>query len=157
MRSIAVLSTIALSGALLTACGGGGGTSAYCGELKDAKSQFSSLNSSTPDFEKFGDAIKTFHKISGDAPKEVAADWKLLDGALTKLESDLKDAGLTLNDLGTITAGGVPEGMTQEQLTAALPKLQTAFSSLSGSNLEKASKSIETHAKKECNIDLTSN
>jgi hypothetical protein len=157
MRTTAVLSTIALSGAMLTGCGSSGGSSSsnYCDELKAAKSQFSSLNSGTPDFNKFSDAIATFHKIADDAPQDISADWKKLDGALTKLESDLKSAGLSLKDLGTITAGGVPEGMTQDQLTAALPKLQSAFSSLSGSDLEAASKNIEKNAKSECKIDLT--
>lgn len=157
MRTTAVLSTIALSSVMLTGCGSSSGSSSsgYCDELKAAKSQFSSLNSGTPNFDKFSEAIATFHKIADHAPKDVADDWKKLDGALTKLEADLKSAGLTLKDLGTITSGGVPEGMTQEELTAALPKLQSAFSSLSNGDLETASKNIEKHAKSECKIDLT--
>ncbi len=154
----AVLSMLALSGAMLTGCGSSGGSgssSSYCDELKAAKSQFSSLNSGTPNFDKFSEAISTFHKIADHAPQDVSADWKKLDGALTKLEADLKSAGLSLKDLGTITTGGVPEGMTQEQLTAALPKLQGAFTSLSSSDLETASKNIETNAKTKCKIDLS--
>jgi hypothetical protein len=157
MRTTAVLSTIALSGAMLTGCGSSGGSSSssYCDELKAAKSQFSSLNSGTPDFDKFSEAIATFHKIADHAPKDISADWKKLDAALTKLEADLKSAGLSLKDLGTITSGGVPEGMTQEELTAALPKLQSAFTSLSSSDLEAASKNIEKNAKTECKINLS--
>ena len=158
MRTTAIVSTLALGGALLTGCGGGGGsssTSGYCDDLKDAKAEFSSLNSSTPDFKEFSKAIDTFHEIADGAPEEVADDWELLDDALTKLEKDLDSAGLTLEDLGTITKGGVPEGMTPEELQQALPKLQSAFSSLSSSDLEKASTNIEKHAKSECDIDLT--
>jgi len=156
MRTTAVLSTIVLSGALLAGCGNGGGSSSsgYCSDLKDAKSQFSSLNSGAPDFDKFNAAIETFHDLADEAPSAVEDDWKTLDDALTKLQSDLKSVGLSVEDLGAITQGSLPEGMTQEELTKALPKLQAAFASLSASDVEASAHAIEKHAKSECGVNL---
>lgn len=157
MRTTAILSTLLLSAGLLTGCGGGGSSSdAYCDDLKAAKAQFDALDSGTPDFNELDKAFKTFHGLADDAPSEVADEWKTLDGAITDLEKGLEDVGLTVKDLGSITSGQIPEGMTQEDLTKALPKLQTAFKSLDDDKVQKAADEIEKHAKSECNIKLGS-
>ena len=159
MRTTAVLSTLVLSASVLAGCGGGGGnsTDAYCKDLKAAKSDFSALNSSTPNFDAFSKAIDTFHKLADKAPSEVSSEWKTLDGAFTTLEKDLKDAGLTLKDLGTITQGKIPDGMTAQDLQEVTPKLQAIFTKLDDAKFKKAGDKIEKHAKKECNVDLGSN
>jgi hypothetical protein len=159
MRTTAFLSTIVLSAGLLAGCGSGGSDSSgsssdYCKGLKAAKADFTSFDSSTPDFDKLGDAIDTFHELAGDAPSEVADDWKTLDGALTTMEQGLEDLGLKLEDLGAIVKGEVPEGMTADELAAIVPKLQEKFSALGGDKLTKATDAIEKHAKSECNVDL---
>lgn len=155
-RTPAVLSTFVLSASLLAGCGGSGSsTDAYCKDLRAAKADFSSLDSSTPDFKKFDDVIKTFHKLAKAAPSEVKTEWTTLDGALTTLQKDLADAGLSLSDLDPISQGQLPEGMTQEKLTQLAPKLQAAFSKLEGDKFKKASDKIEKHAKSECNVDLS--
>jgi hypothetical protein len=158
MRATAVLSTLVLSTSLLAGCGGGGGnsTDAYCKDLKAAKADFAALGSTSPDFDAFSKAINTFHKLAGKAPSEVSADWKTLDGAFTTLEKDLKDAGLTLSDLGKITQGQVPDGMTADDLQKVTPKLQAIFTKLDNDKFKKAGDAIEKHAKKECNVDLSS-
>ena len=157
MRTPVILSTLALSASVLAGCGGDGGSSssAYCDDLKAAKAEFASFDSSTPDFEKFGEAIDTFHDLADGAPSEVADEWKTLDDALTKLEANLKDVGLELKDLGAITQNQLPEGMTQEELAAAMPKLQAAFQDLTAEKFKTASDKIEKHAKSECDIDLS--
>jgi len=158
MRTTAILSTVVLSASVLTGCGGGGGSStdAYCKDLKAAKADFSSLGSSTPDFGKFSDVIDTFHKLAGDAPSEVKSEWKTLDSAMSTLQKDLKDAGLSFDDLGPISQGQMPEGMTQDDLTKLGPTLQKAFAKLDDPKFKKASDKIEKHAKSECNVDLGS-
>jgi hypothetical protein len=154
-RTPAVLSTLVLGASLLAGCGGGGNsTDAYCKDLKAAKADFSSLGSSTPDFNKFDQVISTFHKLAKSAPTEVKPDWQTLDGALTTLQKDLADAGLSLKDLGPISQGKLPDGMTQDQLSALAPKLQTAFGKLENDKFQKASDKIEKHAKSTCKIDL---
>jgi hypothetical protein len=173
MRVTAIVSTVVLSAGLsaglLAGCGssddkagadkstGDKGSSAgdYCAQLKDAKADFDTLDSDSPDFSKFDDAIARFHELADAAPSEVADDWKTLDGALTTMEKALSDAGLKIEDLGAITAGNLPEGMTAEDLQAIGPKLQTAFSGLETDEVEKAGDAIEKHAKSECGVDLS--
>ena len=170
MRVTVIVSTVVLSAGLLAGCGssdgddkasadkstGDKGSSAgdYCDQLKDAKADFDTLESDTPDFSKFDDAIARFHELADGAPSEVADDWKTLDGALSAMEKALADAGLKIEDLAAITAGQLPEGMTAEDVQALGPKLQTAFSGLETDEVEKAGDAIEKHAKSECDIDL---
>ena len=171
MRVTVIMSTVVLSAGLLAGCGSGDddksgadkgdkdkGSSAsgdYCTQLKSAKADFDTFESDSPDFSKFDDAIATFHELADDAPSEVADDWKTLDGALTTMESALEDAGLKLEDLGAISAGQLPEGMTAEELQALGPKLQSSFSGLETDDVKKAGDEIEKHAKSECNVDLS--
>lgn len=155
-RTPAVLSVLALSASLLAGCGGNS-TDAYCKELKTAKADFSGLSSSSPDFAKFDQIISTFHKLAKDAPSEVKPDWQTLDGALTTLQKDLADAGLSMKDLGPISQGQLPAGMTQAQLQALAPKLQVAFGKLENDKFQKASDKIEKHAKTTCKVDLGKN
>jgi hypothetical protein len=157
MRTTAIVSAVVLSSSVLTGCGGGGSsTDAYCKDLKAAKADFASLDSSTPDFDKFGDVIVTFHKLAKSAPPKVSEEWKTLDGALTTLEKDLQDAGLTMKDLGPLSQGQMPEGMTADDLAKLGPTLEKAFGKLDDAKFKKASDTIEKHAKSECNVDLTS-
>lgn len=176
MRTTAIIATVLLSASLVAGCGGSSdkspdksaakssdkassGTTAgsggdYCDELKAAKADFATFNSSSPDFTKFDDAIAAFHKLAGDAPPAVAADWKTLDGALSGMEKALADAGLKIEDLGTILAGKLPPGMTAQQVQAMGPKLQAAFSGLETPDVQKAGDAIEKHAKSECGVEL---
>lgn len=175
MRTTAIFATVLLSASLLAGCGssdkgadksagGKAGDNAssgtdnggdYCDELKAAQADFDSFNSDTPDFSRFDDAIATFHKLAGDAPSAVAADWKTLDGALSGMEKALADAGLKIEDLGSITAGKLPPGMTAQQLQEIGPKLQAAFSDLDTPEVQKAGNAIEKHAKTECGVTLS--
>ena len=157
MRTTAILSTVVLSAGLLAGCGGGedkdasgSSSSEYCKDLRTAKADFGSLDSTSPDFSRFDEALKTFHTLADEAPPEVEAEWNTLDGALTSLEQALADAGLTMEDLGKISSGQLPPGVTQEDLAALAPKLQSTFDE----DVEKASDAIVKHAKSECGVDL---
>jgi cytochrome c556 len=158
MRTTAVLSTFVLSAGLVAGCGGGGGnsTDAYCKDLKAAKADFAALDSSTPDFDAFSKAIATFHKLADKAPSDISAEWKTLDGGFSTLEADLKAAGLTLQDLGKITQGQIPEGMSAEDIQAATPKLEETFKKLDDPKFKKAGDTIEKHAKDKCGVKLGS-
>lgn len=177
MRTTAIIATVLLSASLVAGCGSsdkspeksaakssdkatsgttaGSGGGDYCDELKAAKADFDTFNSSSPDFTKFDDAIAAFHELAGDAPPAVAADWKTLDAALTGMEKALADAGLKIEDLGTILAGKLPPGMTTAQVQAIGPKLQAAFSGLETPDVQKAGDAIEKHAKSECGVELS--
>jgi hypothetical protein len=157
-RSLAALSTIVMTAALLAGCGSGGGgarTDTYCKELKKAKSDFAPLGSGTPDFSKFDAVIATFHKLAGDSPSAVHSNWKTLDTGLTTLQKDLKDAGISMKDLGPISQGQLPPGMTQNDLAALAPKLQAAFAKLDDPKFKSASDKIEKHAKSTCHVNLS--
>jgi hypothetical protein len=157
-RTPAVLATLVLGASLVAGCGGGGDSSStdtYCKELKQAKADFSSLGSGSPDFSKFDDVIATFHKLAGDAPSDVSSEWKTLDGALSTLQKDLDDAGISAKDLGPIAQGQLPPGMTQQDLATLGPKLQAAFGKLDDPKFKTASDKIEKHAKSECDVDLS--
>jgi hypothetical protein len=164
MRTATVLvSTVLLGASLVSGCGSSGGisgnsgsSSAYCKDLKAAKTDFASLQGSTPDFNKLDDAFAAFHGLAKKAPSEISAEWKTLDGAITSLEATLKSVGLSAKDLGALVGGTLPEGMTAEDLQELGPKLQTAFADLDNEEFSKATDKIEKNAKSECDVDLTS-
>ena len=159
MRTTVILSSVVLAASLVAGCGSsddgksasGGG---YCKDLKSAKDTFDSLDSNSPNLDKLDDAFKTLHKLADEAPSAVDDDWKTLDDALTSMEKALSDAGLKASDLTKITAGQLPDGMTAEELQAAVPKLQTAFSGMDTEKVKSATDAIEKHAKSECHVSL---
>ena len=158
MRKISVsIAGLLLGAGLLTACGGGGGSEAsdgpdYCDQLKEAKAQLENFESTNPDFGEMDKALDTMHDLAGNAPDEVAADWKVVDEGVTTVETALEDAGVTMEDLGKIQTGQMPEGVDMAKLQELAPKLQE----LSDAKFQKATDNIEKHAKDECNVDLSS-
>ena len=152
MKIPMALASAVLLASSLAACGGGGGggeDSDYCKDLKKAAKSFGGLKSGD-DLGSLDEVFKTFHKLADEAPSEVDADWKKLDGAIATVEKALKDAGLSADDLAKIQQGQVPEDVD----TSKLQGLASEMSKLSSSDFTKASKSIETHAKKTCKVDL---
>jgi cytochrome c556 len=150
MRTVTALAAIALAASLLTACGGSG-SSAYCKDLKSDKTYFDSLSGGS-DTSKLGEAYQRMHSLAGEAPDAVKKDWKTIDDALTTVDKALKDAGITFADLGKLQKGETPAGADVAKLQALVPKLSAAFG---GSDVTKASKAIEKHAKSSCKVDLT--
>jgi hypothetical protein len=135
---------------VLSGCGGGGGdTEAYCDNLDQAKTDIEAL--SAQDIGKFDQAFETIHQVAEDAPDEVQDDWKVLDDALTEIETALEDAGLELSDLGGLQSGQIPEGVDQAKLLALGEKVQ----SIASDEVEQAGDNIQKHAKDECDIDLS--
>ena len=147
MKQRLVLAAVAaLCASALTACGGG--TKAYCDDLREANKDFSSLDNA--DFSKFDEAISRMHDLADEAPDAVADDWKVLDGALRDFQDALKKAGLTTEDLEKMSSGQVPENFDMSKLE----QLQEDMQSLGDEKFENASNNIEKHAKDECNVDL---
>lgn len=147
---------LALGVALLAGCGDDGGGSAaggdYCDQLKDAKAEFDSFESSEPDFSKMDEAFDTMKQLGDDAPEEVADDWKVVDSGITTMTDALDDAGITFEDLGGLSSGEMPEGVDMEKLQELGPKLQE----LNSEEFQTATDNIEKHAKDECDVDLSS-
>jgi hypothetical protein len=156
MRTNTVIGAVALTLAttVLSACGGGGGGSSasgdYCSELKADKTYFQSLNGDNPDLSKLDEVFSRMHTLAGDAPSEVASDWKTLDGAISTIENALKEAGLKPSDLAGLQSGTIPKGVDIQKLQALAPKLQA----LDGSAVSDAADAIAKNAKDKCDVDL---
>jgi hypothetical protein len=93
MRSKIVFAAVGLmlAGTALTACGSSDSGSSdssgdYCSELKSDKAFFGTLDGSDPDLSKLDEVFTRMHTLADEAPAEVAADWKTLDGAFTTIE-----------------------------------------------------------------------
>lgn len=157
MRMNVVIGSVVLTLAtgLLAGCGGGGSdakaSGGYCDELKTDASYFDALSGNSADTSKLGEVFQRVHTLAGDAPANVAADWKTLDAAISTIESALKGAGLTPDDLAGLQTGKVPQGVDLSKLQALAPKLQE----LSSSGVSSAADRIAADAKKSCGVDLT--
>ena len=149
--------TLALAATMLVACGSGdSGSSAsggYCDELKADKTYFESLSGSNSDLSNLDTVFSKVHTLAADAPSNVSADWKTLDGAISTIEDALSSAGLKPSDLAALQKGQVPKGVDVAKLQALAPKLQ----SLSSTDVNDAADNIAADAKKSCGVDLTSN
>jgi hypothetical protein len=130
----------------------GAGTSPRQRMRKRSASVFESFSGSNPDLSKLGDVFTRMHQLAADAPSNVAADWKTLDGAITTLESALKAANIKPSDLAVMQKGQMPAGANLQKLQALAPKLEA----LSSSGVSSASTRISADAKKSCGIDLSS-
>jgi len=155
MRTNAVIGVVALCLAtVLVGCGSDGGGSAsgdYCQELKSDKAYFADLSGSNADLSQLDEVFQRMHTLADDAPDEVADDWKTLDGALTTIETALKEAGLKPSDLAAIQNGQLPPGVDAAKLQALAPKLEA----LSSSDVDGAASRIASNAKDKCGVDLT--
>ena len=153
MKIPMALASAVLLASTLGACGGGdggsgGASSDYCKDLKKAKASFGDVE--TGNLGDLDAAFKTFHKLADEAPSDIDQDWKKLDDAIKTVEKALKEAGLSFADLEKIQKGEMPKDVD----TSKLQGLASEMSKLSSSDYEKASKAIETHAKKTCKVDL---
>ena len=151
MKTPLALASAALLAATLAGCGGSndGPDSEYCKDLKSASTQFDSLQGS--DVSKLDEAFKTFHTLADEAPAEVEAEWKTLDGGITQIETALKQAGLEFEDFEQLQQGKMPEGVD----VAKLEGLAKEFQKLNSKEFDNASKAIEKHAKDVCEVDLS--
>jgi hypothetical protein len=158
MRIHGVIGIVALSVAstVLVGCGSNNssGSSAsggdYCSELKTDKAYFQGLSGTGSDAGKLDEVFQRIHSLAGDAPDNVSADWKTLDGAVTTLENALQQAGIKPSDLASMQAGKMPPNVDPSKLQALLPKLQE----LNSQDVSDAADRISADAKKSCGVDL---
>jgi hypothetical protein len=149
MKISLALAGVVLMTAALTACGGDNPEdSAYCEDAKKAASTFKSFGDG--DVAKADSAFATFHKLSDEAPDDVAKDWKKLDEVITTVENAFKDAGLKLSDLPDIQKGNIPKGVDISKLQS----LGSEFQKLSDKEFTDAAGRIDAQAKKDCKVTL---
>jgi hypothetical protein len=123
--------------------------SAYCTDFKADKTKFQALTGD--DIAKLGDAFEEIHQLAGEAPEEVADDWKVIDDAFTAFTDALEEAGVTFDDLAVMQTGEIPDGVDLADLEALAAKLE----SFGGPEMEKAGEAIERHAKDKCGVVFT--
>ncbi len=150
LTGVVAAAVLVLAG--LTACGGGGSSAAdYCPDIKAADSQFSGLNNPTQlneaTFTKLKNAID---KIAGEAPSDIKPTWTSVDHALAQFDQTLKDAGLSMNDLGNLTKGKLPPNMTIGQAQTLAKKLE----SIGSGPLNTAGSKITSEVKSKCHYDM---
>jgi hypothetical protein len=156
-----VAAGLLLGSGLVSGCGssGDGGSAGsgggdYCDTLKAAATSIKSFTAddATPDFSKLPDFIAKAHELADNAPSDVKDDWTVMVGAMDSLTSALDEAGIKLEDFGTIVSSGqLPEGVDPAKLTALTAKLQE----LGGDEVTKAGDAISKQAKDDCKVDLS--
>ena len=147
---------LVLAAGTLTGCGGDDAdtgatdTETYCTQLKADKKYFSAFSGGDVDPSQFGEALDRFHTLADAAPDDIAQEWDVLDGTLSKVERALAEAGIETEDLAGLQEGEVPKGVDMGKLAGLAPKLQE----LNSPELQDAAKAIQTHAKSACDVDL---
>lgn len=138
--AVVALSLSACGGSDDKASGSGSGSAEYCKQLEDAQSKIGSASGITS----IQDSLKAFHGLADSAPKAVASQWKVLDGAFVDLENAFKKAKVDLTDSAAaqkaLTTGKIPVDVIQKLTSAEVTKARTA---------------IEKHAKSTCKVDIT--
>jgi len=148
--------TLSLAATVLAGCGSSNSSGAasssgdYCSELKADKAYFQGLTGNGSDAGKLDEVFQRIHQVAADAPDNVSADWKKLDGAITTLENALKAAGIKPSDLASMQSGKLPPNVDPAKLQALLPKLQQ----LNSQDVSDAADRIAADAKKTCKVDL---
>lgn len=147
-RSRILVASTALGMSVLVG-GCGGGTEAYCEDLRSAEDQFQAIEDG--DAAAFEDAVNTFSELGDSAPDEVSGDWEVLNGALDEFQGVLEDAGIEFSDLAGLAEGDLPEGVDQD----ALAEIGTQVDEILGADeVTEASDNIEEHASSECDVQL---
>jgi hypothetical protein len=132
----------------------GGGSdpgSAYCTELKNAKSRFKNLDITGLSDDQFQKVAEEFDAIASAAPADVKDDWNTVAGALKQVHKILSDAGLSFSDLQGLSSGHLPKGVTPQTLKKVGRQLATFGRN---SHFQEAATTITAAAKAECGIDM---
>jgi chromosome segregation ATPase len=145
-KKTAGLAGLVLTAGLLTGCGND--TEAYCNDLQETIDEMGSLTGSDP--ASLEQAFDEIEKLADSAPEEVEEEWKILDEQMDTIQDALDEAGIEMSDLDGIMTGQLPEGVTEEDLTALGESLQD----LNNEEVQRASEKISTHAQEECGIDI---
>lgn len=129
----------------LSACSGGQSaeTIKYCDSLRKADGAFTDLQAG--DMSKLGAVFQTFHGLADDAPQDITDDWRVMDGAITQVETSLEEAGLSLADFESTAMNADPK-----KLQAVLDNME----SLSSEEVSDAADAIEKHALDDCDVKL---
>lgn len=125
-----------------------GGSSDYCQQLESANKQFTAL--ATGDLSQFDAAITTLQELGDAAPQEISGAWDQVLSPLNQLETALKKAGLTFDDLDGLSRGEIPPGVDPQ----SLQQLATEVQGLNSAGSADAQAAITEQASAECGVEL---
>lgn len=147
-RYIIGVAVAAATATLGTGCGADESGSAYCTSFADATSTFRAIE--TGDLGELGTAVGTFHALAEQAPPEIEREWDTLDGAFVSLETGLTEAELSIDDLGGVATGDLPQDVDLAKLDQVLGSLEE----LGSPDVSEAADAIEAHGRDRCGVDL---
>lgn len=161
MKKSMALASIALMAASLTACGDDGGDSggdgdaasgaSYCDLIKDAKDTYDGLDFTGLSDEDFAGFQSDVEAIQAAAPDDIKEQWGTLTEATQRLQEILADAGISLEDLSSMEAGDMPDGVDMEKLQTMMTELQEFTED---SSFEEASTAVQQNVQDECDIEM---
>jgi hypothetical protein len=128
---------------LLAGCGRG---QSYCGAVQDHQSQLGSIVQSG-DRTALIQALPVFQDLSGKAPPDVTADWKLLVVRISALQTALDDAGV---DPASYDPGQPPAGLSAADRT----RIRSAAAQLAAADTQQALANVQQEVLDVCHTPL---
>jgi hypothetical protein len=128
---------------LLAGCGGG---QSYCDAVKDHQSELGSIVQSG-DRTALIQALPVFQDLSGKAPADVVADWKLLVARVTALQAALERAGA---DPASYDPRHPPAGLSVEDRSL----IRSAAAQLAASDTQQALANLQQEVLDVCHTPL---
>lgn len=98
-------------------------------------------------------AFAMLRSAAAKAPKELTADWALLDRTVQDLVSALGQLKITFDDLDAIFMGQAPEG-SEVDVDEAMKVLEPVFAAATAPETVAAQERLEEHAKSECGVNF---
>lgn len=156
-RTLALVPALMIAG-LVAGCGsddGGSSSSSsgdYCDIAKGIQDDFSDMNITSLDNKTFDQLQDNLNKLEASAPDDVQDSWAVLSDKFAELDGILDDAGISFDDLTSLEAGQMPEGLDLTKAKELGEKMQQ-FNASAGEEVTAATKKIQTSLKDECGID----
>jgi ABC-type glycerol-3-phosphate transport system substrate-binding protein len=157
-RTAAVFAALVM-GATLSACGGDGDSNAsgddndasYCDLIKDHLEAFQKFNFGSATGDSFEDFRNAVDDIQAKAPDDVKDQWSTLGDGLDEFAAIFDKAGLTVDDLAELSAGGTPSGVEPQDLV----QLQQDLTTFAQSNeFQDSLESLPQAVDDECGLQL---
>lgn len=144
-RKAATLAGLGLVASALTGCAGDAQAS-YCESVEEQAPQLAKTFDVGGAQQGLLDALPVLEDLAGEAPDDVAGDWRTLLDALTGLQDVLDKAGLEPGEV---------DGKLPEDLPAADRKaLEAASVRLASPETVEAANAVDQHARDVCHVPL---
>ncbi len=144
-RVIAATVSTAISVAVLSACGGGSDTDAYCDAIKSTQKDLASVDTTAPTNDAFSDALSAMQDIADKAPSSSQDEWQSIADKLAAVQKALEDAGLSVEDMTDTSKLGSADPSDMEAVQKAVTEL---------GEVQEIQSTLQTQVKEDCNVTL---